>query len=346
MTTTTYTSLVKLVASVTCGLGLAALAPRGADAQETEFIEPSKTVPLVPGQKLNVSNFDRMMRPYTIQLLTDHVYWVEVMGYQSTVLVGERGVLVIDAPRDGRGAGIIQAIRAEITDLPITTLVYSHYHYDHVGDAQAYLDEAKRTGTELRIVGTTAALRQIQRYGERIPIPTEVISVPRGQFAFEGTAIEMGTPPAGHSTDNSWILLRDEKVLHTVDLVHPGLVAFPHFGISEDLLGYEESLRKLLTIDWDILVAGHANIGSRADAQLMVDYFDDVRTQVIEAIQGTEFGPFLNKDKVFFGWFVDYADAVATKAVEGLRPKWGEHAGFDVAAKSHTEKMFWHLYMH
>ncbi len=32
-------------------------------------------------------------------------------------------------------------------------------------------------------------------------------------------------------------------LLHTVDLVHAGLLAFPHFGIAEDLLAYEESLR-------------------------------------------------------------------------------------------------------
>ena len=339
------TSTVALSASILLALGMPALTTN-ARAQETQLIDPSKTVSLVPGQKLNVSNFDRMMRPYTIQRLTDRVYWVEVMGYQSTVLVGETGVLVIDAPRDGRGAGIIQAIRSEITDLPITTLVYSHYHYDHVGDAQAYVEEATRTGTELRIVGTAAAQKQIQRYGNRIPVPTEVISVPRGHFEFEGTVIEMGTPAVGHTTDNSWILLRGDNVVHNVDMLHPGMLVFPNFALAEDLLGYEESLRELLTIDWDILVTGHANIGSREDVQLALDYFDDVRSQVIEAIQGTEFGPFLTEDRTFFGWFVDYADAVSTKAVDGLRPKWGERAGFDDVAKSHTEKMFWHLYTH
>ena len=318
----------------------------GSRAQDTGLIAPSTTVPLVPGQKLNLSDFDRMMRPYTVQRLTERAYWVEVMGYQSTVLVGDRGVLVIDAARDGRGAAIIQAIRAEITDLPITTLVYSHYHYDHVGGAGAYVEEAERTGTELRIVGTEAARRQIKRYGERIPVPTEIIAVPWGQFEFEGMVVEVGTPAAGHSTDNSWILLRDEKVLHNVDLVHPGLLEFPGFGWAEDLLGYEESVGELLTIDWEILVAGHNNIGAREDVQLVADYFDDVRSHVIEAIQATEFGPFLNEDKVFYGWFIDYADAISTKAVEALRPKWGAYPGFDLVSKSHSEKMFWHLYMH
>ncbi len=320
---TSHVTLVLITA-----LAIAASTPMASRAQDTELIAPSSTVPLVPGQKLRVSDFDRMMRPYTIQRLTERAYWVEVMGYQSTVLVGDGGVLVIDAPRDGRGAAIIQAIRTELTELPITTLVYSHYHFDHVGGANAYVEEAKRTGTELRIVGTETTRRQIQRYGERIPLPTEIIPVPWGRFEFEGTVIEVGTPPAGHSTDNSWILLRDDKVLHNVDLVHPGLLEFPGFGWAEDLLGYEESVRELLTIDWE------------------TDYFDDVRRHVIKAIQRTEFGPFLNEDRTFYEWFIDYADSVSTKAVEGLRPKWGEHVGFDAVSKSHSEKMFWHLYMH
>ncbi len=86
-------SIVKIVARITV-LSITALAPMGAQAQKTKFIKASKTVKLVPGQKLKTGDFDRKMRPYTIQRLTDRVYWVEVMGYQSTVLVGNKGVLV------------------------------------------------------------------------------------------------------------------------------------------------------------------------------------------------------------------------------------------------------------
>ena len=354
-------SLANIMVGLALVLGLVAAPSMSAQAQSADLtivsrtdgpdrgpdlVEPSKTVALRPGQKLRPSDFERMRQPYTIQRLTDRVYWLEVMGYSSTVVVGEQGVLVIDAPRDGRGAAMIDAIRDELTDLPITTLVYSHYHYDHVGDANAYVEEAGRRGTTLRIVGTTAAKRQIERYGAKIPRPTEVIAVPRGRFEFEGSVIEMGTPPAGHSTDNSWILLKDDGVLHSVDLVHPGLLEFPGFGLAEDLLGYEASVRELLTLDWQFLVAGHNNIGSHDDVQLVIDYFEDVRGSVIASLGETEFGSFLNEDKIFYAWFRDYADAVTTKAVERLRPKWGEHVGFDVVAKSHADKMLWHLYMH
>ena len=43
---------------------------------------------------------------------------------------------------------------------------------------------------------------------------------------------------------------------------------------------------------------------------------------------------------------MNYADAVTAKAVERLRPRWGDHAGFDVVTKANADKMLWHLYMH
>ncbi len=316
-----------------------------ASAQATR-VEASKTRILQVGERVKAGNFERMTRPFTIQRLADNVYWLDFMGYSSTVVVGEEEVMAIDAPRDGRAAGMIQVIRQELSELPITTLVYSHYHFDHVGGANAYIEEAERTGTELRIVGTAASKRQIERYGNKIPVPTELVEAPRGSFKFQGMTIEMGTQPAGHSSDNSWILIRDAGVLHSVDLVHPGLLEFPGFGIAEDLLGYEESVRELLTIDWQYLVAGHNNIGSREDVQLVIDYFTDTRAAVIQAMQTTEFGPFLGPDKIFYEWFMGWADAITTKAVEAMRPKWAEYRGFDAVTKSNADKMLWHLYMH
>ena len=348
MTTTTYTSLVKLVASITCGLGLAALAPRGARAQvapPSNFITPSKTIPLVPGQKLAGSDFERAQQPYIIQRLTEHAYWVEISGYQSTVVVGEAGVMVIDAPCCGRVPTYLTALR-EITDLPVTTLVYSHYHLDHVAGAIDYVKDAQRTNTPLRIVGTTATTAQIAKFGTKIPLPTEVVSVPRGTFDFEGMTVLVGTPPTGHTTDNSWILLQDEGVLHNVDLVHPGYLEFMDFGVAEDIDGYEKSVRELLSIEWQILSPGHSNPGTRSDVRLVLDYLSDIRRHVGEAMGETPFGPYVREGKLFYEWIADFRDAVIEKAVERMRPKWGQYPAFDVVTQSHAQAMFFETYLH
>ena len=348
MTTTARSSLVRLVASITWGLVLAAFAATGAHAQiapPSNFITPSKTVPLVPGQLLEGSDFERAQQPYIIQRLTEHAYWIEISGYQSTVFVGDSGVMVIDAPCCGRVPNVLTAIR-EITDLPVTTLVYSHYHLDHVGGANDYVMDAESAGTPLRIVGTIATTARIAKFGSKIPLPTEVVSVPRGTFDFEGMTILVGTPPSGHTTDNSWILLDEEGVIHAVDLVHPGSLEFFEFNVAKDIYGYEKSLRELLSVEWQILSPGHSNIGARSDVELVLDYLSDIRRHVGEAMGETPFGPFVQEGKLFFEWIANFRDAVLDNAIERMRPKWGQYPAFDAVTRSQAQVLFFETYLH
>ncbi len=345
-------TLTSVVADVTClfvltafTAGSARAQPPAAVAPPGNFITPSKTVPLVPGQMLAGSDFERAQQPYVIQQLTQNVYWVEISGYQSTVVVGEVGVMVIDAPCCGRVANYLKAI-GEITDLPVTTLVYSHYHLDHVGGAHDYVEHTATNNTPLRIVSTTAANAKINNFGNKIPPPTELVSVPRGTFDFEGMTVLMGTPPTGHTTDSSWILLEDEGVLHSVDLVHPGNLEFMDFGVAENIDGYEKAVRELLTIEWQILSPGHSNIGSRSDVALVLDYLSDIRGHVQVAMSETPFGPFVQDGKSFYEWVAGFRDAVIDKAVERMRPKWGQYPGFDTVAPSHAQAMFFETYLH
>ena len=74
-------------------------------------------------------------RGYRLQELGSGLYMVTDNAYQSMFLVHDSGVVVVDAP-PSYAAHIPKAI-AEVTDLPITHLVYSHSHADHIGGAKA-----------------------------------------------------------------------------------------------------------------------------------------------------------------------------------------------------------------
>lgn len=325
--------------------GSSALADTIRTIETTEHVAPSRQTLLKPGQWIEGSDFERAQRPYTIQRLTERVYWVEVTGYESTIQVGDEGVMVIDAPCCGRIPAYLAAIR-ELTDLPVTTLVYSHYHLDHVAGASEYLAEAQSADRSLRIVANRSTRAQIEKFGNKIPAPTEIISVPRGTFEFEGRTIVMGTPPSGHTVDSSWILLQEDRVLHSVDLVHPGVLEFMQFGVAEDLDGYEKSVSQLLTIEWDFLCAGHSNVGSRDDVQLVLDYLADIRRYTRQAMGNTEFQPFVQEGSIFYEWIAGFRDAVIDKTVSLMQPRWAGYTGFDVVIRSHAEKMFFETYLH
>jgi len=72
---------------------------------------------------------------YRTQKLGDGLYMITDGAYQSMFMTYEDGVVVVDAPPPL--AAHIPAATAEVTDKPITHLVYSHYHVDHIGGAKS-----------------------------------------------------------------------------------------------------------------------------------------------------------------------------------------------------------------
>ncbi len=97
-------------------------------------------------------------------------------------------MLILDA-LEGVYDGIAQAV-ASVTDLPITAVVYPHYHADHIGDIAKYVDGAKQRGRELRIIGSAKTAEAMDLSDSSFPRPTEVLDWPRARFDFEGTTVE------------------------------------------------------------------------------------------------------------------------------------------------------------
>lgn len=101
---------------------------------------------------------------FRTQKLGRGLYMVTDNGYQSMFMVYETGVVVIDAP-PGYSAHIRQAI-AEITDRPITHVIYSHAHTDHIGGVNDL-------GGHPTIIAQEETKRLLERAKDpRRPLPT------------------------------------------------------------------------------------------------------------------------------------------------------------------------------
>ncbi|MDN5848474.1 MAG: MBL fold metallo-hydrolase [Nitrococcus sp.] len=124
---------------------------------DARYIEPSATTAIRAGEKISQLFTRNMKEPYVSQRLTDRGYFFQSLFYATTFYVGDKGVLLFDAFH-GRGAQLLQAIR-EVTPLPVTAILYSHFHVDHIGDGQFWVDEARKADANLRIVATSANAR-------------------------------------------------------------------------------------------------------------------------------------------------------------------------------------------
>ena len=70
---------------------------------------------------------------YLVEEIRDNLYWVTDGSYNTMFLVTDEGVVAIDAP-PSIGQNYLKAI-AEVTDKPVTYVIYSHAHLDHIGAA-------------------------------------------------------------------------------------------------------------------------------------------------------------------------------------------------------------------
>lgn len=301
------------------------------------YVEPSAEKIISPSDKLN-NLFERnMSQPYILQKIGERTYYVQRYFYSTTFYVGDKGVLLFDAP-EGRGKYLLQAIR-DVTPLPVTALVYSHYHVDHIGDSPFWNDEAKKEGVNLRIIASKATAEKMQFMNSRLPVATQVLSKKDDQFKFEKQTIELHRfVKAGHTDDHSVWLLKQEKVAHSPDLLNPDQLPMMGFAVSDTLVYHDSNLRQVEMLDWKYFIGGHGNIGSHDDFKFQRQFLNDLRDTTIKVIKEESFGKFMNKTA---NNHADFAraqrEAIIKKVTEVLRPKYGHMYGYDASMPANIE---------
>ncbi|ENC9971730.1 MBL fold metallo-hydrolase [Escherichia coli] len=301
------------------------------------YVEPSAEKIISPSNKLN-NLFERnMSQPYILQKIGERTYYVQRYFYSTTFYVGDKGVLLFDAP-EGRGKYLLQAIR-DVTPLPVTALVYSHYHVDHIGDSPFWNDEAKKEGVNLRIIASKATAEKMQFMNSRLPVATQVLSKKDDQFKFEKQTIELHRfVKAGHTDDHSVWLLKQEKVAHSPDLLNPDQLPMMGFAVSDTLVYHDSNLRQVEMLDWKYFIGGHGNIGSHDDFKFQRQFLNDLRDTTIKVRKEESFGKFMNKTA---NNHADFAraqrEAIIKKVTEVLRPKYGHMYGYDASMPANIE---------
>ena len=301
------------------------------------YVEPSAEKIISPSDKLN-NLFERnMSQSYILQKIGERTYYVQRYFYSTTFYVGDKGVLLFDAP-EGRGKYLLQAIR-DVTPLPVTALVYSHYHVDHIGDSPFWNDEAKKEGVNLRIIASKATAEKMQFMNSRLPVATQVLSKKDDQFKVEKQTIELHRfVKAGHTDDHSVWLLKQEKVAHSPDLLNPDQLPMMGFAVSDTLVYHDSNLRQVEMLDWKYFIGGHGNIGSHDDFKFQRQFLNDLRDTTIKVRKEESFGKFMNKTA---NNHADFAraqrEAIIKKVTEVLRPKYGHMYGYDASMPANIE---------
>jgi glyoxylase-like metal-dependent hydrolase (beta-lactamase superfamily II) len=211
---------------------------------------------------------DFLKKGYHCEELKDGVYWVTNGGYDAAFVRTGSGVIAIDAP-PSLGENMLAAIE-EVTDEPITHVVYSHWHSDHIGAASMY-------GPDVKIIGHDITRELLARFPDpQRPLPTETFSK-EATLDVNGVKLELAYKGANHCPGNIFIFAPKQKVLTAIDIVSPGCCTFMHCDASENISAWYQAHDQILEYDFDALVGGHIKrFGTRKDVLDAQEYFHDM----------------------------------------------------------------------
>lgn len=209
------------------------------------------------------------------------------------------GVVVIDALGS---PALAQRLLAEIrkhTDQPVTHVILTHYHADHIYGLQVFKAAgAKVLAHELGrlyLNSDTARLRLEASRRDLAPwIDENTRLVPADEWLAGDTELVVGgvrlqikhVGPA-HTPEDEVVYLPQEKVLFAGDLVFRGRIPFVGQADSGQWI---KALDKLLTFDTVVIVPGHGPVSSQAREDMMLtrDYLSYLRKVMGEAARNLD----------------------------------------------------------
>ena len=212
---------------------------------------------------------------------TDNVFIFRYGGHQSMFVVTREGVIATDPIGLARPQAVqtyIDEIR-KVTQAPIRYVVYSHQHFDHIAGGKPFKDLGATFVAHRR-----AWERLTQMNHPDVVIPDQLVD-DRSAITLGGTVLELSFVGRNHSDSSLVMRLPKEKILFAVDFIPLQAVSsFAYVdGYPEE---WEESIRKVLAMDWDKLIPGHpfrGGLGTKEHVQELLAYMTELSAAVKEA---------------------------------------------------------------
>ena len=310
-------STVSILAIITVSLSNSIYAQENQTETKNQLPEAAKG-PVIPS------------KGYLVEEIRDGLFWITDGAYNTMFLVTDEGVVAVDAPPT-IGKNYLKAI-SEVTDKPITHVIYSHAHIDHIGAAGMFPKNAviiaqEETAAELQRAKTVATNASMVP-----PIPTETFS---NNYTLQigNQTLQLDYYGDNHEPGNIFIYAPNQKVLMLVDVIFPGWAPFPYLATAKDVAGFIKAHDIALNnYDFNTFVGGHlTRLGTRNDAIVQREFVSDLEKAAAQANQQVSFGEIAKQ--VGGGqpnpWliFSKYIDAVGENCVNNMLPKWENRLG-------------------
>jgi glyoxylase-like metal-dependent hydrolase (beta-lactamase superfamily II) len=223
--------------------------------------------------------------PFQVHQLTPAIYWVEGGGGNCGVIVGDKGVILIDSKTNPAGGKQLLDDVAKITPKPVTTVILTHSDGDHIGGLPAF-------PTGITIIAQAGDMKEQQaalaKGGNGAPspdhLPTQIVSKDKEALTIDGVKLELLHWAPAHTSGDLVVFLPKEKIVFTGDIItnrNRPLIHLEKNGSSE---GWITTVKGMVALDADQFVAGHGDPINKEDVKKKLSDAEAERTQIKQMI--------------------------------------------------------------
>jgi cyclase len=224
---------------------------------------------------------DSQPKVATIEKLRDNLYVIagDGSGGNTAAFITSAGVVLVDTKNPGWGPAIMEKVRS-VTDKPVTTIINTHTHGDHVGSNEyfpATVEVVAHENTKANMVkmpmfeGAQSQFLPDRTYKDRLTLLTGPDRIDLYYFG------------AGHTNGDTIIVFPTLRVAHTGDLfARPGT---PGIDVTNGGSGvaYPDTLKKAASgiSGVETVIPGHSAVTTW---QAFVD-FGEFNAAFLSAVQ-------------------------------------------------------------
>lgn len=257
--------------------------------------------------------------------LTEQIHLAKGFALANVgIVVTSEGVVLIDTTESPEtGAAVAEALRA-LTDQPVHTIVYTHYHPDHPQGTAAFArpglrivatdDFVELTRYQNELLGAFHLRARANQSGAAAPEHAFPLPVERNPFGAFGRKIEVVMPTvtfpsrydfelggkrfellhtSGETPDHLAMWLPDDRALFVGDLYY---ASFPNLSTPmlepRPVRGWIRSLERFIELEPELLIPSHTRPvqGAAKVREVLTNYRDAIRHVVDETVRCIEEG--------------------------------------------------------
>jgi glyoxylase-like metal-dependent hydrolase (beta-lactamase superfamily II) len=208
--------------------------------------------------------------PLAVKLIRDNVYWAPGgVGGNSGIIVGDKGVVVIDAKQTpDTGKEMIDKI-GQITPKPITDIILTGYGGEGIPGLAAFAAGTRIHAHADTVTGLQALkARNAKNRAPDDKMPNDVLTGERKLLKLDGVRMVFLHLAPSHTAGESAVYLPDQRIVFTgfVTQAKPDFpVIHPDGGGSAE--GWMTFMKGLISLDADTYVIGVGESWTKADME-------------------------------------------------------------------------------